>query len=493
MQVDSVLSRIKHHPLVTVVIVLGTVVVALSTFTDAAKNLFDMLAPHGREAARSELSKMSLQYAPEIFVKSAEKGDIDAVKLFLVAGMDPNAKDSEGKTGLIRAIVERHAAIVDALLKAKANVNEKDQDGATALMWAVDKGDARIIEALLKAEANVNEEDRYGDTALAWAASRRNKDVVLLFLANGADTTAINRAFVVTASYSEPQVLLRILLGGGADVKKVGSEALIEVVQRDNISKKVSDAVGFLLDLGVDVNGKNERGDSALHLAASEGNTALARTLLDKGADVNSVCDCDGYHSARNWTALQMAAFKGHSEVVDALLAKGADIHQKNSEGATPLHLAMTGDSLPVVQALLAKGADVNARDSDGETPLMNSFFDNADTVRALLDKGADVNAKDNRAWTALIHDAYSGRETRVRALLERHADVNAKSVEGYTALILAAVQGNKRIVRALLERKARVNEKDIKGKTALDYAEDMLDEKKKAEIVRLLKQAGAK
>ena len=68
-----------------------------------------------------------------------------------------------------------------------------------------------------------------------------------------------------------------------------------------------------------------------------------------------------------------------------------------------------------------------------------------------------------------------------------------AKSVEGETALIIAAARGDRGIVRALLERGARVNEKDIKGKTALDYAEDISDEKRKAEIARLLKQAGAK
>ena len=44
-----------------------------------------------------------------------------------------------------------------------------------------------------------------------------------------------------------------------------------------------------------------------------------------------------------------------------------------------------------------------------------------------------------------------------------------------------------------MLERGALVGEKDIKGKTAPDYAEEISDETRKAEIVRLLKQAGAR
>jgi uncharacterized protein len=166
MQVDRVISRIKQHPLVVLVMALGAVVVSLSTFTDAAKKLFDVLAPHGREAARSELSKMSLQYAPEIFVESAKKGDIHAVKLFLAAGMNPNARDGDELTGLMWAVRENHALVIDALLKAKADVNERS--------WR-------------------------GDTALSWAAAGGNQEVLRVLLDKGANAEAINGAFVTAA------------------------------------------------------------------------------------------------------------------------------------------------------------------------------------------------------------------------------------------------------------------------------------------------------
>jgi uncharacterized protein len=433
------------------------------------------LPKDGPAAARIQLSQLSFPYTPEAFVESAKKGDIHAVKLFLAAGMDPNAKDGRGNTALLWAAAEGHVPIIDALLKAKANVNEKDRDGVTAL---------------------------------SWAAARGNKDVVHLLLAKGADAEAVNRAFVGAAKNQHHEVL-RILLARGADVKKVGFEAINFLVQQSsNVdNKKLSDTVGFLLDRGVDVNEKNKQGASALLLAARSGNRALVRTLLERGADVNAVCDCDGYFGVRNWTALQLALRVRHTEVVEALLAKGADVHHKNSEGSTALHVAAKETELRIVEALVAKGADVNAKNNEGKTPLMYATGLRDDTARALLDKGADVDAKDNDGWTALMYAAsytgvdltgrfivpgYADFENLIRALLERGADIDAKSVKGKTALIIAAARGNRGVVRALLGRGARVNDKDVDGMTALDYAEDISDDKRKAEIVRLLKQAGA-
>jgi ankyrin repeat protein len=75
------------------------------------------------------------------------------------------------------------------------------------------------------------------------------------------------------------------------------------------------------------------------------------------------------------------------------------------------------------------------------------------------------------------------------KELLNRGANVNAKDKDGKTPLMLAAVQDHDLIVRSLLENDADVNVKDKDGNTALMLA----IEKEYAEIVELLKQAGAK
>ncbi|EXM12345.1 hypothetical protein FOTG_19154, partial [Fusarium oxysporum f. sp. vasinfectum 25433] len=58
----------------------------------------------------------------------------------------------------------------------------------------------------------------------------------------------------------------------------------------------------FLLDQGVQINARNDDGDTALYLASAAGCTAIVQRLLEKGADVNG-----RGHSGRVplWYALQ--------------------------------------------------------------------------------------------------------------------------------------------------------------------------------------------
>src|SRR5215813_11442027 len=193
---DRIISRINNNPIVASLLVLGTIVIALSTFTNATKNLtktlLALVSKPQPEAARLQLSQMSYEYTPAAFVESAKKGDVSAVKLLLVAGMDPNATDDEGNTAMMYAAREGYVEVINALLKAKANVNKKNEGGATAL---------------------------------SLAAARGNKAALHLLLNNGADSEAINQAFADAAESGQLEAL-RILIDKGVDVSKVGPKAL---------------------------------------------------------------------------------------------------------------------------------------------------------------------------------------------------------------------------------------------------------------------------
>ena len=108
---DRIVAKIKNNPVVAVLIAAGTVVIALATFSDATRSLLGLLKGQSPETARVELSNLSVQYTPQAFVESAKQGDLRAVKLFLAAGMDPNAKDDESNTALMYAIAEGRTEI----------------------------------------------------------------------------------------------------------------------------------------------------------------------------------------------------------------------------------------------------------------------------------------------------------------------------------------------------------------------------------------------
>src|SRR5207245_330280 len=90
----------------------------------------------------------------------ADKGDINgAIEEFRSA-----TKGVEGQTALMLAARGGHAAVVDALLAAKADVNAKTKNGITALIKAAEGGHAQVVKTLLAAGADANAKQSDGVT-----------------------------------------------------------------------------------------------------------------------------------------------------------------------------------------------------------------------------------------------------------------------------------------------------------------------------------------
>jgi TPR repeat protein len=121
-----------------------------------------------------------------------------------------------------------------------------------------------------------------------------------------------------------------------------------------------------LIDNGADIDATDEDGMAALLIAAREGHTKTVKMLLDKGANIEAKTD-DGV------TALILAAGKGHSETVELLLEKGADIEAKTEAGGTPLFAAAVNGQLDCVKMLIGSGANVNVKNKKGKTILMRA------------------------------------------------------------------------------------------------------------------------
>ena len=110
------------------------------------------------------------------------------------------------------------------------------------------------------------------------------------------------------------------------DPPSASSLPLLDAIIRENSIEQIRE----ILESGVDINAKNNWGDTALHIASREGHTDIVAMLLEKGADVNAKSD-GGY------TALISASESGHTETVAMLLEKGADVNAKTNWGDTAL------------------------------------------------------------------------------------------------------------------------------------------------------------
>ena len=165
-------------------------------------------------------------------------------------------------------------------------------------------------------------------------------------------------------------------------------------------------------------------GNELVLTAASEGDAARLKTLIDNGADVNEA-RADGF------SALAQAIFYGNNpEAVDILISSGANVNTADDYGVTPLHLACMNKDLTSITKLLVAGADPNKARQTGETPLMScANLGVTEGVKALIKHGADLEAKENREdQTALMWAAAEGHAEVVKVLVANSADVHARS-----------------------------------------------------------------
>lgn len=197
---------------------------------------------------------------------AARLGRLRIARLLLAGGADVNRERFANEIALSDAIMENHADMVKLLLQAGANVNHQDSTGWTPLMWAADRDLGDIATLLLDAGANIN-------------AHRTGVD---------------------------------------------GYTALHIAVQLTHLS-----AMGVLIKRHADLDAPAKDGGTPLHLAAYLGGKWYeTRWLAAAGANLETRND-------KGDTPLHVAA-RGGVEVLRELLSVGANIRAQNKMGLTP-------------------------------------------------------------------------------------------------------------------------------------------------------------
>jgi len=323
---------------------------------------------------------------------------------------------------------------------------------------------------------------------------------------------------VADAAMKRDVSAMRTLLQQKADVNMPqpdGSTALHWATHFDDVSM-----VQILIGAGANVKAANRFGVTPLSLACQNGNSAIARKLLQAGADPNAALSDLGE------TPLMMAARTGNLDTVRVLLDNGASVNAKeNSKSQTALMWAASEGHPAVVKLLIDRGAEVNARSKivapagrgglgggggagaggrgggnrgaagagqagqggqPGQAGQAGQAVQRGQAAAAPAGQVPPVPARGQAAGaaapppappapgagtggvTSLMLAARENRLDAVKVLVDGKADVNMLSGNGSTALLMAILNANYQVAAYLVDHGANPNLADRDGKAAL-------------------------
>lgn len=254
---------------------------------------------------------VALQLNSALF-SAADAGCVEFARRLLAEGASLEARDRAGAMPLAHAARSGQRAVVELFLAKGAPIDARALSGATALYLAAESERPATVALLLAKGADPNLPGRSGVTPLAAAAFQGNDRIVEQLLSRHADPNILDATGKAAMTYA---------VGRG----------FAEVVRR-------------LLDAGVDANRRYGNGLTALMWAAGHEDGVgfrAAQNVIDQLLNARGEIDAA---DERGRTALMIAAELGHAEVVAMLIGRGADRALRDRSGKTALDLATDAD-----------------------------------------------------------------------------------------------------------------------------------------------------
>jgi ankyrin repeat protein len=348
-------------------------------------------------------------------------GALNAVKLLLHAGADPNISMPDGTTPLMLA---QSADIATCLLDNGADIEKVCSTGSTLLKVACGYGGLPVVRLLLErgAQHQILMRSKGGFTALSAAIALGEEPIAMLLL----EQLFAQPGFDVNHPSNWPVVDQPLLAAAaGAGMLNVADSALQQ---------------------GAAVNTVAPNGCTALMNAVAKSQAVLAGLLCRRGANMY------------NWrvgssktNALDIAVSMGDLQTVKQLLACGADVNAV-CEQAQPVVLQAI-EQYDTLEVLLSAGAVLSPAVQYSCLTAASSRLDDtaaARTTKLLLPHCSSFDVEDpSSKSTALMQAVSYGKLLVARVLRAAGADLHRRDSTG-TAMHYAAISGSIAVVKWL-------------------------------------------
>jgi len=427
------LDNFVQHFIFMIRLILNIVFILASTFSiGQTKNVF-LERNYWHENPSIEKIKKDIQTGNNIAELNSNKFDAVVYAIlkdvsnttleFLISqkGNDVNKLTHDARTYVFWAAYKNNVALMQYLINRGAKMNLVDQHGLTVANFAASNGqiNPEIFQLCEKAgcilknelnpdgantillamphiksneslvffsqrEMSIFDRDKNGNNAFVYAAKSGNKFMMDYLIHEKVDPKANKNAAIIFACI-------------GTRNKKNDINTFIYLVEK-GLSTGVTDTnkntplhllsgnsqdlelLNYFLENGAEINAKNKKGFSPLHISIANNKKEIINFYLEKGADFSLTDNNEN-------TILHLAAERNEPLLMQLMLTKHIDVNALNKEGLTALHIsAMKSTDLEIAKLLISKGADKSIK-----TPFEETAYDLASENEILQETKIDL------------------------------------------------------------------------------------------------------
>lgn len=288
------------------------------------------------------------------YLEWAKDGNLEEVKKYLEKGADINAKSESGSNAGEYAIwnIDEGDELIVYLLDNGLDVNIKNEADENLLHIAAEYEGSSIIPKLVELGTDINARNEEGATPIIVAAENSDFVAVKVLSDQGADLSIENEEgkSVIQFFDLEEEEEWELLLTLKLSQKQKDILLYKSIYDLENAEKATT-----LIDLGANVNAKDEDGvPMIIHAADIEG-TEIIQSLIANGVDVNAKDDDE----------LNALWYYYDNSVLKILIDAGVEVNYTPEGYKPPLFRAIDRGNVEGVQMLLNAGANPKLKSDD--------------------------------------------------------------------------------------------------------------------------------